>query len=139
MGLNVHHDAHERPPELLRARFKKVQRQSLLEIDEDPYILDFTKLDSINAHARTALVTLDHEAIEAAVASFLGYPVSNVSPVIVYEVKACPGAVLSETSFPPFSDRSRPLHIPRTLVECRSTRSSRQTAPQRSVRPSAPD
>jgi hypothetical protein len=93
-----------RPPELLRAHFKKWQKASTYEIDESTDILDFSCLERVTPHASEITMTLDQEELEASERCFLDHnaqdtisraPARKEDFSRQFEVKALPGATPS--------------------------------------------
>lgn len=66
-------NAHDRPPEKVRATYKKYQRVRLSEIDQDPDVIDLEKLDQDDLSDPFVLLdSLSSEDLREAFDEFIG-------------------------------------------------------------------
>lgn len=66
-------NAHDRPPEKVRATYKKYQRMRLSEIEKDPDIIDLEKLDQDDlSDPFIILESLSSEGLREAFDDFMG-------------------------------------------------------------------
>ena len=95
---NVVLDAHARPPESLRVRFKNMQKLSPDAIDDDPEILDFNKPESTAAQTTCKEFAISRSSLRDATSAFLGKADAPTNSPMAFEINSCPGAVFSDAA-----------------------------------------
>ncbi|KAL6714522.1 hypothetical protein ACLMJK_007947 [Lecanora helva] len=96
------YDAHKKPPSFIKDVYKRYQKLSTNELDQDPKILEFSRNADPQDHAMVAVHKIPQATITSACHQLLSFDNSEQSEfaqeVQVYEAKHLPGQSESDAA-----------------------------------------